>query len=125
MAKGKRRKTNTSSKNCISFGINVSFFSHAKLIAIANVPIGNIYFIHPIIGIIVLIFMFSIHPAKMITDAVENMEERKELRRERRLEDDEEYEDVFTSCSALKISPNSFGETSCNVFFLDLVFFIP
>lgn len=45
------------------------------------------------IGIIVLIFMFSIHPAKMITDAVENMEERKELRRERRLEEDEEYEE--------------------------------
>ena len=45
------------------------------------------------IGIIVLIFMFSIHPAKMITDAVENMEERKELRRERRLEEEEEYEE--------------------------------
>lgn len=41
------------------------------------------------IGIIVLIFMFSIHPAKMITDAVENMEER----RERRLEEEEEYEE--------------------------------
>lgn len=41
--------------------------------------------------------MFSIHPAKMITDAVENMEERKELRKERRLEeyeeDDEEEEE--------------------------------
>lgn len=45
------------------------------------------------IGIIVLIFMFSIHPAKMITDAVENMEERKEIRRERKLEEDEEYEE--------------------------------
>ncbi len=45
------------------------------------------------IGIIVLIFMFSIHPAKMITTAVENMEERKELRRERRLEEEEEYEE--------------------------------
>lgn len=45
------------------------------------------------ICIIVLIFMFSIHPAKMITDAVENMEERKELRRERRYEDYEEYDD--------------------------------
>ena len=45
------------------------------------------------IGIIVLIFMFSIHTAKMITDAVQNMEERKELRRERRLEEEEEYEE--------------------------------
>lgn len=45
------------------------------------------------IGIIVLIFMFNIHPAKMITDAVENMEERKEIRKERRLEEVEEYEE--------------------------------
>ena len=45
------------------------------------------------VAIIVLIFMFGIHPAKLITNAVENMEERKELRRERRLEEDEEEEE--------------------------------
>lgn len=46
------------------------------------------------VAIIVLIFMFGIHPAKLITNAVENMEERKELRRERRLEEDEEEEEI-------------------------------
>ena len=46
------------------------------------------------VAIIVLIFMFGIHPAKLITNAVENMEERKELRKERRLEDDEEDEEI-------------------------------
>lgn len=49
------------------------------------------------VSIIVLIFMFGIHPAKLITNAVENMEERKELRRERRLEeddDDDEEEEI-------------------------------
>lgn len=45
------------------------------------------------ISIIVLIFMFAIHPAKLITNAVENIEERKELRRERRLEENEEDEE--------------------------------
>ena len=43
------------------------------------------------IAILVLIFMFGIHPAKYITNAVENMEERKEERKQRRLED-EDYE---------------------------------
>ena len=57
------------------------------------------------IGIIVLIFMFSIHPAKMITDAVENMEERKELRRERRLEDDEEYEEYEEEEEEIIVKP--------------------
>jgi S-DNA-T family DNA segregation ATPase FtsK/SpoIIIE len=42
------------------------------------------------VAIIVLIFMFGIHPAQVITDAVENMEER---RKERRLEDEEDYEE--------------------------------
>ena len=41
------------------------------------------------IAILVLIFMFGIHPAKYITNAVENMEERKEERKQRRLEEDE------------------------------------
>ena len=45
------------------------------------------------IAIIVLIFMFGIHPAKLITNAVDNMEERRELRKERRFEEDEEEED--------------------------------
>ena len=34
---------------CISFGDNACLFSHAKFIAMANVPIGTMYFIHPII----------------------------------------------------------------------------
>ena len=45
------------------------------------------------IAIIVLIFMFAIHPAKLITNAMENMEERKELRRERRLAEENEEDD--------------------------------
>lgn len=46
------------------------------------------------IAILVLIFMFGIHPAKYITNAVENMEERKQERKQRRLEEDEEeYEE--------------------------------
>lgn len=42
------------------------------------------------VAILVLIFMFGIHPAKLITDAIENMEERKEERRNLNLEEDEE-----------------------------------
>lgn len=45
------------------------------------------------VAIIVLIFMFAIHPAKLITHAVENMEERSKLRKERRLEEDDEDEE--------------------------------
>ncbi len=45
------------------------------------------------VAILLLIFMFGIHPAEMITGVVENMEEKRELRRERRLEEEEEYED--------------------------------
>ena len=41
------------------------------------------------IAILVLIFMFGIHPAKYITNAVENMEERKQERKQRRLDEDE------------------------------------
>lgn len=44
------------------------------------------------IAILVLIFMFGIHPSKLITNAVENMEERKEERRQARLEEDDEEE---------------------------------
>ncbi len=48
------------------------------------------------ISILLLIFMFGIHPTNMIANAVENMEEKRELRKERRLEeleeDDEEEE---------------------------------
>ncbi len=66
--------------------------------AIAGIPmvnlLGNTGAIILAIGIaiLVLIFMFGIHPAKYITNAVENMEERKEERKQRRLEEDE-YED--------------------------------
>ena len=44
------------------------------------------------VAVLVLIFMFGIHPAKLITDAIENMEERKEERRNLRLEEDDEEE---------------------------------
>ncbi len=46
------------------------------------------------VAILVLIFMFGIHPAKYITNAVESMEERKEERKQRRLEEDE-YEETY------------------------------
>ncbi len=42
------------------------------------------------VAILVLIFMFGIHPAKLITDAIENIEERKEERRNLNLEEEEE-----------------------------------
>lgn len=45
------------------------------------------------VSIIVLIFMFGIHPAKLITNTVENIEERKELRKERKLEEDGDEEE--------------------------------
>ncbi len=44
------------------------------------------------IAILVLIFMFGIHPSTYITNAVENMEERKEERRRMRLEE-EDYDE--------------------------------
>lgn len=46
------------------------------------------------VAVIVLIFMFGIHPAKLITDAIENMEERKEERRNLSLEEDDEEEEL-------------------------------
>jgi S-DNA-T family DNA segregation ATPase FtsK/SpoIIIE len=46
------------------------------------------------VAIIVLIFMFGIHPAQVITDAVENMEERRKERKLEYEEDDEEAEEV-------------------------------
>lgn len=45
------------------------------------------------VAVLLLIFMFGIHPADMITNAVENMEEKRELRRERRLEEEEEEDE--------------------------------
>ena len=44
------------------------------------------------VAILVLIFMFGIHPAMLITNAIENMEERKEERRQLKLEEDDEEE---------------------------------
>lgn len=44
------------------------------------------------IAIIVLIFLFGIHPAMLITAWMERMEERKEDRKARKLEDDDEEE---------------------------------
>lgn len=46
------------------------------------------------VAVLVLIFMFGIHPAKLITDAIENMEERKEERRNLSLEDDDDEEEL-------------------------------
>ncbi len=48
------------------------------------------------IAILVLIFMFGIHPAKLITNTVDRMEERREERRQARLEleDEEEVEEI-------------------------------
>lgn len=43
------------------------------------------------VAILVLIFMFGIHPTRMITDVIENMEERKQARLE---DDEEEYEEI-------------------------------
>ncbi len=45
------------------------------------------------VAILLLIFMFGIHPSKYITNAVESMEERKEERRRMREEYEEEYEE--------------------------------
>ena len=45
------------------------------------------------VAVLLLIFMFGIHPADMITNAVENMEEKREQRRERRLEEEEEEDE--------------------------------
>lgn len=46
------------------------------------------------VAVLVLIFMFGIHPAKLITDAIENMEERKEERRNLSFEEDDEEEEL-------------------------------
>ena len=45
------------------------------------------------VAILVLIFMFGIHPAMIITNAVETMEERKEERRKLKLEEDDDYDE--------------------------------
>lgn len=46
------------------------------------------------VAVLVLIFMFGIHPAKLITDAIENMEERKEERRNLSLEEEDDEEEL-------------------------------
>ncbi len=57
------------------------------------------------IAILVLIFMFGIHPAKYITNAVESMEERKEERKQKRIEEDEEeYEEEIIEERPKKIN---------------------
>lgn len=42
------------------------------------------------VAVLVLIFMFGIHPSKMITSALENIEERKRI-----IEEDDEYEEEY------------------------------
>lgn len=46
------------------------------------------------VAVLVLIFMFGIHPAKLITDAIENIEERKEERRNLSLEEEDDEEEL-------------------------------
>lgn len=45
------------------------------------------------IALIVLIFLFGIHPSKLITNFIERLEERKEERKTRRLEEEDEEEE--------------------------------
>ena len=54
------------------------------------------------VAILVLIFMFGIHPAMLITNAVETMEERKEERRRIRLEQDDEEEEELIKPEKIK-----------------------
>ncbi len=60
------------------------------------------------VALIILIFMFGIHPAMLITSLVDKMEEKQQDRKERRLEqmqedDEDEYEDDVTSKKEEKI----------------------